>query len=100
MDQLEPKFQNYKALALYMNEQYDQCLNVFKQALKLYSLKDIRSAEVGECWYNTGNALLNLEREDESLNAFEKALEYDDIDKDMRIKIFYAQGRAYEKKGQ
>ncbi len=44
MDKLEPKFQNYKGLALYLNEQYEACLTVFKQALKLYGLRDIKSA--------------------------------------------------------
>lgn len=62
LNKYEPQFYNYKALALYMTGQYDLCLIVFSEALKLYELKNIKDAEVGECWYNRGNALLNLSR--------------------------------------
>ena len=68
----EPKFYNYKALALFLTSQYEQSLYAFEEALKLYEIKNIKDAEVGECWFNLGNALLNLNREDESLDCFLK----------------------------
>jgi hypothetical protein len=43
-----------------MSGQYSECLTVFFEALKFYESKQERGSEVGECWYNVGNALLNL----------------------------------------
>ena len=60
----EPKYYNYKALALYMSKQYEQSLFIFEEAIKLYEAKNSKEPEVGECWFNLGNALLNLNRED------------------------------------
>jgi tetratricopeptide (TPR) repeat protein len=35
----EPRFYNYKALALYMIGQYELSLSIFEEALKLYEQK-------------------------------------------------------------
>jgi tetratricopeptide (TPR) repeat protein len=95
LNKFEPQFYNYKALALYMTGQYEQSLTVFSEALKIYEVKNVKDAEVGECWYNRGNALLNLSREEEALESFRKTEEYN-VDEKMQIKLLYAQGRAYE----
>ena len=89
----EPKFYNYKALALYMIGQYEQSLFAFEEALKLYESKNSKEPEVGECWFNLGNALLNLNREEEALDCFVKTLDFD-IEKKVQIKVQYAEGRA------
>ena len=94
MKKNEPKFYNYKALALFLSNQYEQSLYAFEEALKLYEQKNIKDPEVGECWFNLGNALLNLNREDESLDCFLKAQDYN-IDNKIKIKVLYAGGRAY-----
>jgi tetratricopeptide (TPR) repeat protein len=91
----DPQFYNYKALALYMTGQYDQSLLVFWEALKIYETRGLRDAEVGECWYNRGNALLNLGREEEALQSFRRTEELP-LDDKMRIRLLYAQGRALE----
>lgn len=59
-----------------MSGQYDLCLSVFHEALKFYEEKKVRNSEVGECWYNLGNALINLGRYNEALEAFYKAKDY------------------------
>jgi len=45
-----------------MGGQYEQSLVVFSEALKLYEMRGNKDCEVGECWYNRGNAFLNLNR--------------------------------------
>jgi tetratricopeptide (TPR) repeat protein len=47
LNKTEPQFYNYKALALYMSGQYEQCLGLFMQALKLYDSKGVHNSEVG-----------------------------------------------------
>ena len=62
---------------MYMNGQYENCLYVFRSTLKLYSQKEISTAEVGECWYNLGNALLHLSQDNEAILAFNMALNFE-----------------------
>lgn len=80
-----------------MTGQYDQSLLVFSEALKIYEARGLRDAEVGECWYNRGNTLLNLGREEEALQSFRKT-EGLPLDDKMCIRLLYAQGRALENK--
>jgi tetratricopeptide (TPR) repeat protein len=75
--------------------QYEPSLFIFQEALKLYEQCNSRDAEVAECWFNLGNALLNLNREREALDAFAKTTDYD-VDQKLGIKVLYAEGRAYE----
>ena len=77
--------------------QYEQSLFAFEEALKLYESKNSKEPEVGECWFNLGNALLNLNREEEALDCFVKTLDFD-IEKKVQIKVQYAEGRALEYK--
>ena len=42
----EPQFKNYKGLALYMSGQYENCLYVYREALKLYQERGINNSEV------------------------------------------------------
>ena len=62
LNKSEPQYYNYKALSLYMMGQYEASLLVFAEAIKIYELKNNTQAEVAECWFNRGNALLNLNR--------------------------------------
>lgn len=62
LNKTEPQFYNYKGLVLYMSGHYDLCLSVFHEALKFYEERKIRNSEVSECWYNLGNAMINLGR--------------------------------------
>ena len=59
-----------------MSGQYELCLSVFNEALKFYEEKKVRNSQVGECWYNLGNALINIGKYDKALDAFQKAKGY------------------------
>lgn len=90
----EPQYKNYKGLALYMSGQYENCLYVYREALKLYQDRGISNSEVSECWFNLGNAHLHLEEEDEAILALKTAQNYK-MKEDQRLKIYYAEGLAY-----
>ena len=44
---------------------------------------------MGECWFNLGNALFNLNRYEEALDSFRKAQEYD-LDEKLETKVLYS----------
>lgn len=79
-------------MTLFHSSQFEHALIEFGRAISLYP-----AALASECWYHKGNTLLSLNRLEESLAAFETALNNMPEDKSLLVKIHYGKGLAYER---